>query len=1096
MTDPTDKKSKEKSDNLAVDLDAMLDEAESSFIPTNELQDDEDAIDRLLMNADFDADDALMKKDVELHDELDDFLNFDGFGKDFNKPEKTQSTVAGLEQTAGNSTFAPLNEAQYDEDDLDRLVMNAALDTDYAPEQAADDVEMFEELDSLSDFSDFDEPEIVSRVKADEPEQGDTASRDELDEYFSLINNFDELDMIQDDKVDASISAEAKLITPVIVEESDKEEDVDGVEELDKFSDFSDFYEPDIIPAVEEIAKPEQPKENLSSAINDTDLSDEIDDFSGFNGFGDDLGESDLTQDDKDEASIPAAIDLDLLAEDALGEEKDVDAVEELDGFSDFSDFDEPEIVSAVEIEEPEQVMDNSSSPANDGNLPEEFDEVSDFDGLGVDFNESDMIQDGDVEASANLVESDKDQEAIIEQSFDDNNTVDIDSLSSNDGLDTQDALEQTVEIVDEADEFDESNLIQDDEIGSSADLVVADEELPAAVEESVNNVQDDENSFNALFAYADSDAEDILEQTYGKDDALIDDASLPDEVDDFSGFSDTFNESDLIQDNEVETSADSVAANEELGTVIEESVNDVQDDETSFNNLFADAYFGEENDALEQVEGKEQEFGDDTDLNEINDFFKSNDDNGIFSRQTEDAQLTKSGKSSTQDEQEDDFLLPDFDITADTEISDTLADEKIEEREFSDAFDSSNFLNENEAVQTFEPETPALKPEVKETVAEPTPAQAADTATEDIENVKLSPFNFEYEDLKKQLEDAENKVKKAKRYSYLAMGFGAVALSTAAGLGVMTYGAKAEVTRLTEAVTTLEANLAKSAANSPSEEVNAMRNSVVLLNKQVDGFITELKGNSQFPADLLNNKVPNIVAKQDMVSKALDMLQVKVGNLEEKVSSVPTAPSVVEPAKVEVAPGPALIKEENVHEIASAKITPEHEQAKSIAKHDLHDPKEASAHNHVKEVAEVAVHEPASTKKEAVHEQTPTKEKTKQEAAPVKSEPQPQSEAAAKPIIPEKVIVEEKPIKVIKQAVIGKWGINLVAFKQEWFAKSKAAEFASLGVFAEVVPVHEKNTTMYRLRVGGFKSKAEASANTAKIKQALNLDSVWVSDN
>jgi len=70
------------------------------------------------------------------------------------------------------------------------------------------------------------------------------------------------------------------------------------------------------------------------------------------------------------------------------------------------------------------------------------------------------------------------------------------------------------------------------------------------------------------------------------------------------------------------------------------------------------------------------------------------------------------------------------------------------------------------------------------------------------------------------------------------------------------------------------------------------------------------------------------------------------------------------------------------------------------------------------------------------------------------------------------------------------------VAFKQEWFAKSKAAEFARLGVFAEVIPVHEKNTTMYRLRVGGFKSKADAFSNTDRIKKTLNLDSVWVSDN
>jgi cell division protein FtsN len=296
---------------------------------------------------------------------------------------------------------------------------------------------------------------------------------------------------------------------------------------------------------------------------------------------------------------------------------------------------------------------------------------------------------------------------------------------------------------------------------------------------------------------------------------------------------------------------------------------------------------------------------------------------------------------------------------------------------------------------------------------------------------------------------------------------------------------------------------LAKSAANSPSEEIDAMRNSVVSLNKQVDGFITELKGNSQFPADLLNNKVPNIVAKQDMVSKALDMLQVKVGNLEGKISS---APSIVEPPKVEAAPEPATapVKEDHVHEIVPTKTTPEHEQVKSVEKHDdPHDLKVVSPHEHAKEVA---MHEPASTKKEAVqeqapvkekipHEQAPTKEKSTSDTAPVKLKPQPEV-VAAKPIVSEKVAVEEKPVKVIKQAVIGKWGVNLVAFKQEWFAKSKAAEFARLGVFAEVIPVHEKNITMYRLRVGGFKTKAEANSNTAKIKQALNLDSVWVSDN
>jgi cell division protein FtsN len=340
-------------------------------------------------------------------------------------------------------------------------------------------------------------------------------------------------------------------------------------------------------------------------------------------------------------------------------------------------------------------------------------------------------------------------------------------------------------------------------------------------------------------------------------------------------------------------------------------------------------------------------------------------------------------------------------------------------------------------------------------------------------------------------LEDAENKVKKTKRFSYAALGFGAVALSAAAGLGVMAYSAKSEVSKLTEQVSTLEASLAKNIDNNPNEEINALMNSVVQLNQQVYGFITQIKETPQFPIDLLNNKVSDIVVKQDMVSKALDMLQAKIGGEEEKIAFKPL---VNEPVKLE----PVTAKEEQVHEIAPAKAEASHEHA----------PARTEA---VKEAAPGH----AATKDQAVHEVVaPVKEKAKQEAAPAKQEVTPakveaapksvpakakiQPEAApAKPIALPQVVVKEEAVKANQQgASAGKWGINLVAFKQEWFAKSKAAEFARLGVFAEVIPVHERNSTMYRLRVGGFKSKAEAFSNTDRIKKTLNLDSVWVSDN
>ncbi|HEY8219939.1 MAG TPA: SPOR domain-containing protein, partial [Methylobacter sp.] len=237
--------------------------------------------------------------------------------------------------------------------------------------------------------------------------------------------------------------------------------------------------------------------------------------------------------------------------------------------------------------------------------------------------------------------------------------------------------------------------------------------------------------------------------------------------------------------------------------------------------------------------------------------------------------------------------------------------------------------------------------------------------------------------------------------------------------------------------------------------------------------FMTQLKETPQFPVDLLNNKVSEIVAKQDMVSKALDMLQVKIGGGEGKITFKPL---VAQPAKVEAVHEPAPAKEEHGHEIATIK-TEAQEHAAS---------KEKAAHGEIAPAKEKAAHDAIA----------PPKEKTKQETPPAKVETAPES-APAKPITPPKADLKEEPAKASKQtATAGKWGVNLVAFKQEWFAKSKAAEFARMGIIADVIPVHEGNTTMYRLRVGGFKSKAEAFSNTDKIKKTLNLDSVWVSDN
>ena len=82
---------------------------------------------------------------------------------------------------------------------------------------------------------------------------------------------------------------------------------------------------------------------------------------------------------------------------------------------------------------------------------------------------------------------------------------------------------------------------------------------------------------------------------------------------------------------------------------------------------------------------------------------------------------------------------------------------------------------------------------------------------------------------------------------------------------------------------------------------------------------------------------------------------------------------------------------------------------------------------------------------------------------------------------------------RVKKPIVKVEWVVNLVSFKQEWYAKRKAEEFKKKGIPAKVEQVKIKGKQWFRLRVKGFKSKYEAAAYAVKVKKTLNLSSVWV---
>lgn len=92
-------------------------------------------------------------------------------------------------------------------------------------------------------------------------------------------------------------------------------------------------------------------------------------------------------------------------------------------------------------------------------------------------------------------------------------------------------------------------------------------------------------------------------------------------------------------------------------------------------------------------------------------------------------------------------------------------------------------------------------------------------------------------------------------------------------------------------------------------------------------------------------------------------------------------------------------------------------------------------------------------------------------------------------------VAAAPKP-QVKREPVSENWAVNLIAFKQDWYAKRKAEEFAAKGVPAKVSRTDSKGEAWYRLSVDGFPNQGEANSYAARVKKTLNLDSVWVARN
>ena len=951
MTDSIDKKPKEKWDSLDADLDAMLDEAESSLAPSNDFQDDEDAIDRLLRDAELDADDAL--EEVDEKDDFDRYWDED----DDNEPEIAQiadadklrqiaedSAALGKEDETVAEESSPVssNSFQDDEEDaIDRLLRDAELGVDDA---LGEKDEFGSDWDEVGDF---DGPEIAQIADVAKPGQS-------AEDLAALVGD----EAVAEEASPVSLNepqSDEDAIDRLLMDGWVDEDDVSLVNESDKDGAID---EPEIIRTVEtgeseQIAEtvPEQADENQDALI----------------------------ADETDEAAIAEAGTLD-----------------EFDDFLDFSDFNEPEITQTDETNKSEQIA----------------------------------------EEPVALVEEPQPVEDELEQ-----------SVEQPDALVVDEAL-----LVDEAgDGLTEPEMIQEDEIETAVPLT---EDSAALVEVSqpaetpslapANDLQNEEDAIDRLLQDTGFDADDLLR----------------DDVDAFSGFGE-------IKDDF--SGLNMILEDDDKKTVPVADPASLDDDRQA--GSFANA--AEKRGDLMDDEKDLDEIDEFARLDEVGDIFVEQNTDGLTDesdQQEEQIQQAEPEETVTQSVPEDDFLLPDFDITADMENPDTWNDAGIEEDKLAGEFSEPDLFSDDDGLED-ELEKIGRATGLNVPPAEIKPKQSSgDNAAiiEDVKNAAASQANLEPELLteeqyRKQVIDAEKRAKRATIFSYVALGFGIVTFVAATALAVVAYSARTEISRLIDLVSALEQG------------------------GTGDGAVKSLAKEE--------NKAPEVAEEQGIVGKVLAILQEKISAPEKKE---PVEAPVAEAAKAEAITEPEAVKPEAEAAKAEAVSEPETVKPEAVPNEEAKKPEVETVKAEAKPEAKTAKPKTGTAKTGAVTET----ETANPEADTVKSvavlKAAVDKAVAPKKTAAKKETVKKKPVKPAIKAVVPvvNWTVYLTAYKQEWYAKSKAAEFKQKGVPVEVVPGNVNNTAWYRLRVRGFKNKGEAASYAARIKKALNLSSVSVSEN
>lgn len=379
------------------------------------------------------------------------------------------------------------------------------------------------------------------------------------------------------------------------------------------------------------------------------------------------------------------------------------------------------------------------------------------------------------------------------------------------------------------------------------------------------------------------------------------------------------------------------------------------------------------------------------------------------------------------------------------TMLSSVRSEQEAIKTQINDYFEEQNAMDAiagiiDSEVKEENPETAKQAQAISETTY---PDKAVESLNNDAGITTLSSVRSEQEAIKKQINDYENKVKKAAIITYTSLSFGIVALLSTVVMGVIVSGMQTKVSKLTELVSIIEEDMSSIAEKNSDMEINNSDSSIEQLNQKVNVIPKQSEEKSQFSSGMLAIKMRTVVAKQATVNKSLDDPKTRAPVLEKKKLSEASVEKVSAKKKVE------------------------------LQKH-LIDQSQSSADTSKSNMTVAA-------KKQAAFNKSIDNQKTKTHVIEKKK--------------PSKTTVKMTSAKKktnSAQTAAG-WSVLLTAYEDLSYANSKAAKLIQKGIPVKVIAVNMNNTTWYRLKVGGFKNKEKATSYAAKIKKSLKLNTVSV---